>query len=577
MPLSLTRRSYVVWRRRRSWFSLLLVGSRVAGWSATMDRFIVKLAYESDGIIVSNDNYRDLANEKPEWKKFIDERLLMYSFVNDKFMPPDDPLGRHGPSLENFLRKRPIMPEHKKQPCPYGKKCTYGHKCKYYHPERSAQPQRSVADELRAIAKTCATSAGAKCQGGEAVAGLVKSHSVPTNVAMGAKRGCASKKPSDPGTRALSYSEAEDRLRHADRRDNSLGSSGGSVTLSPASSALSYPQDQPPSLGRDTHRVTPLPGHYPYISGCEPPDLSYYSLTQARSVPSQAARRSPECRFPPDQDLRLPGWSDCGSEGIAGCDSHRERASCPGCPDPPPDRHGHYQHHHHHHHHHQHSAPPPETHHLHHTHAPSSALHGYHQNLARGHSLPRDLHPEPQLNLPLYPMHAHLQHQSVGARSSCPVSQSIPDPAGTSLGRCLANTRLETLSDSQLYERSPLPRRKAFSWDPYCRQAPQTRYETYQSLPETADVGWGHASSWRQATHSYRPPQPPHLTMPPHHLHQEPPALSRYGDLREKVYLNLCNIFPSELVGRVMGMNPHVTDAQQLAAAILAEKSQSGY
>uniref|UniRef100_A0A8C5DXV7 Probable ribonuclease ZC3H12C n=1 Tax=Gouania willdenowi TaxID=441366 RepID=A0A8C5DXV7_GOUWI len=47
------------------------------------DRFIVKLAYESDGIIVSNDNYRDLANEKPEWKKFIDERLLMYSFVND--------------------------------------------------------------------------------------------------------------------------------------------------------------------------------------------------------------------------------------------------------------------------------------------------------------------------------------------------------------------------------------------------------------------------------------------------------------------------------------------------------------
>lgn len=48
------------------------------------DRFIVKLAFESDGIIVSNDNYRDLANEKPEWKRFIDERLLMYSFVNDK-------------------------------------------------------------------------------------------------------------------------------------------------------------------------------------------------------------------------------------------------------------------------------------------------------------------------------------------------------------------------------------------------------------------------------------------------------------------------------------------------------------
>lgn len=39
----------------------------------------------------------------------------------NRFMPPDDPLGRHGPSLENFLRKRPVVPEHKKQPCPYGK------------------------------------------------------------------------------------------------------------------------------------------------------------------------------------------------------------------------------------------------------------------------------------------------------------------------------------------------------------------------------------------------------------------------------------------------------------------------
>lgn len=51
------------------------------------DRFIVKLAHESDGIVVSNDTYRDLQNERPEWKKFIEERLLMYSFVNDKYVP----------------------------------------------------------------------------------------------------------------------------------------------------------------------------------------------------------------------------------------------------------------------------------------------------------------------------------------------------------------------------------------------------------------------------------------------------------------------------------------------------------
>ncbi|XP_004678864.1 PREDICTED: ribonuclease ZC3H12A [Condylura cristata] len=116
------------------------------------DRFIVKLAFESDGVVVSNDTYRDLQGERQEWKRFIEERLLMYSFVNDKFMPPDDPLGRHGPSLDNFLRKKPLTAEHRKQPCPYGRKCTYGIKCRFFHPERPSRPQRSVADELRANA-----------------------------------------------------------------------------------------------------------------------------------------------------------------------------------------------------------------------------------------------------------------------------------------------------------------------------------------------------------------------------------------------------------------------------------------
>lgn len=50
------------------------------------DRFIVKLAYDLDGIIVSNDTYRDLQSERLEWKRCIEERLLMYSFVNDKYV-----------------------------------------------------------------------------------------------------------------------------------------------------------------------------------------------------------------------------------------------------------------------------------------------------------------------------------------------------------------------------------------------------------------------------------------------------------------------------------------------------------
>ncbi|XP_077977921.1 uncharacterized protein LOC144433463 isoform X1 [Glandiceps talaboti] len=116
------------------------------------DRYILKAAIDMDGIIVSNDNFRDLQNENPDWKRFIEERLLMYSFVNDTFYPPDDPLGRHGPSLDNFLRKNPTIPEPLAPPCPYGKKCTYGNKCKYYHSDRP-QHQKSVSEKLQEQAK----------------------------------------------------------------------------------------------------------------------------------------------------------------------------------------------------------------------------------------------------------------------------------------------------------------------------------------------------------------------------------------------------------------------------------------
>ena len=62
-------------------------------------------------------------------------------------MPPDDPLGRNGPTLEQFLRKKAKVST--QQPCPYGKKCTYGNKCKYWHPDR-ANNQKSVIEQLQA-------------------------------------------------------------------------------------------------------------------------------------------------------------------------------------------------------------------------------------------------------------------------------------------------------------------------------------------------------------------------------------------------------------------------------------------
>ena len=129
---------------------LVFTPSRLVGGKRMVcydDRYIIKLAAEIDGIVVSNDNYRDLAQENPEYRKVVEERILMYTFVNDRFMPPDDPLGRGGPTLENFLRIVPKVCD-PTPPCPYAKKCTYGNKCKFRHPERGAHSQKSVTEKL---------------------------------------------------------------------------------------------------------------------------------------------------------------------------------------------------------------------------------------------------------------------------------------------------------------------------------------------------------------------------------------------------------------------------------------------
>lgn len=535
-----------------------------------------------------------------------------------------------------------------------GKKCTYGHKCKYYHPERGAQPQRAVADELRASAKTCVVS---KNQGD---AGLVKSHSVPAG-SIDAKKG-APKRQSDPSIRALSYSDAEEKLLAKGRLEvqkntvcgsssssSTSGSCGGSVSMSPAPggppSTLGLPQEQQarPVM---PHGHLPAPSHdlYPH---CESPDLSYYSVTRAYTGLSLSSRRSPDCRFPNDTDLRLgSAGSECSSESSvscgSSCDLYSER-QCPGCPPDPlledtvhfPNPHSRLYSHHATSSHELCGLHPAEYTNIQHSHTPSTGLHPYHLSAARGQSCAHDPPPlEAPPKRPLYPLPPHLQHQPLTARSSCPgdyhsLPQSNPAPPGSPLGRCLAPTRAESVSDSHLYEHLSTShhrhRPKALpSWDKYYRQPPlpPSRYEppTYQSLPDTRQSSW-HTPPWTQdgygqhhsshpalhpsPTHYLsHPPPPAHSPCPPHpsstplppypphssHLtvpshappsymsqHPESPSHSRYGDAREKVYINLCNIFPSELVSRVMARSPHITDPQQLAAAILAEKAQTGY
>ena len=133
-------------------------GKRVACYD---DRFILDLATHEEGVIVSNDQFRDLMDDKPEWREVIETRLLPFQFVNDYFMIPEDPMGKDGPTLDQLLVKNPkdlpgkqLKPSYS-QPnmkiCPYLEKCTFGRKCKFYHPERDQRneaagtPQNSTS------------------------------------------------------------------------------------------------------------------------------------------------------------------------------------------------------------------------------------------------------------------------------------------------------------------------------------------------------------------------------------------------------------------------------------------------
>ncbi|CAH6867772.1 Zc3h12c [Phodopus roborovskii] len=548
------------------------------------DRFIVKLAFESDGIIVSNDNYRDLANEKPEWKKFIDERLLMYSFVNDKFMPPDDPLGRHGPSLDNFLRKKPIIPEHKKQPCPYGKKCTYGHKCKYYHPERGSQPQRSVADELRAMSRN--TAAKTTNEGG-----LVKSNSVPCSTKVDStsdvKRG-APKRQSDPSIRTHVYQDIEEKLPTKNKLETrsvpSLVSIPATSTAKPQSTtSLSNglpsgvhfpPQDQrpqgqyPPMMMATKNHGTPMP--YEQYPKCDSPvDIGYYSMLNAYSNLSISGPRSPERRFSLDTDYRVNSVaSDCSSEGSMSCGSsdsyvgYNDR-SYVSSPDPQLEDNMKCQHMH------PHSRLNSQP-----------FLQNFHDPVTRVQSYS---HEEPKFHHkpPLPHVAMHLQHPAVGARSSCPGDYPSPPSSTHSkaphLGRSLVATRIDSISDSRLYDSSPSRQRKPYSrqeglgsWDRPSYGMDAYGYRQTYSLPDNSTPPCYEPVTFQSLPEQQEPTwRIPYCGMP-----QDPP---RYQDNREKIYINLCNIFPPDLVRLVMKRNPHMTDAQQLAAAILVEKSQLGY
>ena len=70
------------------------------------DYYILNYAAKHGAVVVTRDNFRDHANNPrhPEWDAVITDRILMPTFVGDDIQWPEDPLGRTGPCLQDFLK-----------------------------------------------------------------------------------------------------------------------------------------------------------------------------------------------------------------------------------------------------------------------------------------------------------------------------------------------------------------------------------------------------------------------------------------------------------------------------------------
>lgn len=202
--------------------------------------------------------------------------------------------------------------------------------------------------------------------------------------------------------------------------------------------------------------------------------------------------------------------------------------------------------------------------------------HGYHEALNRAQSYGAE---EPKQSLrkqSVSHLGLHAQHPVVGARSSCPGEYAVPQnvhPSAAQPSRALVMTRMDSISDSRLYEsnparqrRPPLCREQHASWDPLPCASDSYTYHSYplsnnlmqpcyepvmvRSMPEKMEQLW--RNPWIGICGE---PREPHII--PEHQYQ--------------TYKNLCNIFPPSIVLSVMEKNPHMTDAQQLAAMIVAK------
>lgn len=74
------------------------------------DWYIVNAAHLKDGVIISNDQFRDVILQHPEFAETVATKTVPFNFLGDTLILPPDPRGRFNPSLEAMLRKTNAPP-----------------------------------------------------------------------------------------------------------------------------------------------------------------------------------------------------------------------------------------------------------------------------------------------------------------------------------------------------------------------------------------------------------------------------------------------------------------------------------
>lgn len=67
------------------------------------DRFMLRIAFEHDTAILSNDSFKNLYLESTDYQKVIDNRIIPFSWNKDDLLIPEKPYGHNGPSLAEIL------------------------------------------------------------------------------------------------------------------------------------------------------------------------------------------------------------------------------------------------------------------------------------------------------------------------------------------------------------------------------------------------------------------------------------------------------------------------------------------